>query len=45
MNLYVGTTFNTITEAKVAIKAFVADAAELWKFTHFNKEKFNIICK
>jgi hypothetical protein len=28
MDLYVGTTFDTITEAKVAIKAFVADAAK-----------------
>jgi hypothetical protein len=45
MDLYVSTTFDTITEAKVAIKAFVVDAAELWKSTHSDKERFNIIYK
>jgi hypothetical protein len=45
MDLHVGTTFNTIIEAKIAIKAFIADAAESWKSTHSDKERFNIICK
>ena len=34
-----------ITEAKTIIKAFVADAAESWKSTHSDKERFNIVCK
>jgi hypothetical protein len=45
MDLHIGTTFDTIIEAKIAIKAFVADAAESWKSTHSDKERFNIICK
>lgn len=45
MDLHVGTTFDSITEAKAAIKAFVADAAESWKTTHSDKERFNIVCK
>ena len=28
-----------------AIKACVADAAESWKATHSDKERFNIVCK
>jgi hypothetical protein len=34
MELQVGTTFNNIAEAKLAIKTFVANAAESWKATH-----------
>jgi hypothetical protein len=45
MDLHVDTTFDNITEAKAAIKAFVADAAESWKSTHSDKERFNIVCK
>jgi hypothetical protein len=40
MDLQVGTTFNNITEAKIAIKTFVANAAESWKATHSDKKKF-----
>ena len=35
MDLQVGTTFNNITEAKLAIKTFVANAAESWKSYSF----------
>jgi hypothetical protein len=45
MDLYIGTTFDNITEAKLAIKTFVADASESWKATHSDKKRFNIICK
>ena len=45
MDLQVGTTFNNITEAKLAIKTFVANAAESWKATHSDKKRFNIVCK
>jgi hypothetical protein len=42
---HVGTTFDNITEAKLAIKAFIAGAAESWKSTHSDKERFHIVCK
>lgn len=45
MDIHVGTTFDNIIEAKTIIKAFVADAAESWKSTHSDKERFNIVCK
>ena len=45
MDLQVGTTFNNISEAKLAIKTFVANAAESWKATHSDKRRFNIVCK
>ena len=45
MDLQVGTTFNNIAEAKLAIKTFVANAAESWKATHSDKKRFNIVCK
>ena len=38
MDLQVGTTFNNIAEAKLAIKTFVANAAESWKATHSDKK-------
>jgi hypothetical protein len=44
MDLQVGTKFNNITEAKLAIKTFVANAAESWKATHSDKKRFNIVC-
>ena len=45
IDLQVGTTFNNIAEAKLAIKTFVANAAESWKATHCDKKRFNIVCK
>jgi hypothetical protein len=45
MDLQVSTMFNNITEAKLAIKTFVANAAESWKATYSNKKRFNIIYK
>jgi hypothetical protein len=45
MNLYIGTTFDTIVEAKAAIKVFMADSSESWKSTHSDTKRFNIICK
>jgi hypothetical protein len=30
---------------KVAIKAYLADAAESWKATYFDKSRFCIVCK
>jgi hypothetical protein len=40
-----GTTFNNITEAKLAIKTFVIDASKSWKATYSNKKRFNIVYK
>ena len=45
MDLHVCTTFDTIIEAKIVIKAFIADAVESWKSTHSDKERFDIVCK
>jgi hypothetical protein len=45
MDIQVGATFDNITEAKLGIKTFVADAAESWKATLSNKKRFDIICK
>src|ERR1700709_1134470 len=45
MDLHIGTTFDTIAEAKAAIKVFMADSSESWKSTHSNTKRFNIICK
>jgi hypothetical protein len=36
VDLQVGTTFNNITEAKLAIKSFVANAAKSWKVLLFD---------
>jgi MuDR family transposase len=45
MDPHVGTTFDTIVEAKAAIKVFMADSSESWKSTHSDTKRFNIICK
>jgi hypothetical protein len=45
MELQVGTTFEDLSVAKLAIKTFVANASESWKITYSNKKRFNIICK
>lgn len=45
MDLHIGTTFDTMVEAKAVIKAFIADSAESWKSTHSDRKRFNIICK
>jgi hypothetical protein len=45
MDLKVGSVFEDIPAAKAAIKAYLADAAELWKTTYSDKLRFYIVCK
>jgi hypothetical protein len=45
MDIKVSTVFEDIPSAKVAIKVYLADAAELWKTTHSDKSRFCIVCK
>jgi hypothetical protein len=45
MDLKIGSAFDDIPSAKLAIKAYLTDAAESWKVTYSDKSRFCIICK